>query len=413
MIQITDKHKCCGCSACANVCPQACIAMQEDKEGFLYPNVDSSYCIDCGLCETVCPFLLSLEPKKPLSTYAAINPSDEERLHSSSGGVFTMLMRETLKDGGAVFGAAFDKDWNVHHKAIECEEDIPLLQGSKYVQSFIGDSYKEVRQFLLDGRKVLFSGTTCQIAGLKRFLRLDYDNLLTVDVVCHGVPSPRIWRDYISFLRRPTGAVAGKNTVLSSLNDVPSIEDVSFRDKQNGWKKYGFVVRYSADQREAEKFGLSSVVAYEEFRESLDKNIYMQGFLKNLYLRPSCHQCKVRCGRCGSDLTLGDFWGIWNIMPEIDDDKGVSMVLVNTEKGESILKTIESKLYEASYADAVKYNPCIECSVVETKWRSIFWDGFNDQSIVESIEKVVNMMKPSLFCRINNKAKSVLGRLLK
>lgn len=412
MIQITDKHNCCGCSACVNACPKACITMLADEEGFLYPNVDSTSCIDCNLCEKVCPFIFASEPKNPISTYAAINPSDKERSQSSSGGIFTMLMRETLKKRGVVIGAAFDKEWNVRHKAIEKMEDIHLLQGSKYVQSYIGESYKEAKQFLISGRTVLFSGTTCQIAGLKQYLRKDYDNLITIDVVCHGVPSPRVWKDYISTLQRPKASSSENNAALSSQNDVSTIEGISFRDKLNGWRKYDFVVHYSSVQREKEKFDSLSANAPQDFRESLDKNIFIQGFLRNLYLRPSCYQCKVRSGRCGSDLTLGDFWGIWNIMPDIDDNKGVSMVLVNTKKGETLINIIEPKLYEASYKDAVKFNPCIEHSVAETKWRTMFWNNYKDQFVVESIERVINRMNPSLFKRSISKAKGVLKRLL-
>ena len=172
--------------------------MQADEEGFLYPKVDVSNCIDCGLCEKTCPFLASLETKQPLHTYAAVNPNEEDRYNSSSGGIFTMLVRETIDNGGVVYGAVFDWDWSVHHIAIEREEDIPLLQGSKYIQSVIGGSFKSAKEQLQSGRNVLFSGTACQIAGLKNYLRKDYDNLLTVDVVCHGVPSPMIWQDYIT-----------------------------------------------------------------------------------------------------------------------------------------------------------------------------------------------------------------------
>lgn len=198
MIQIADKHNCCGCSACANVCPKTCIAMSTDEEGFLYPVVDMSVCVGCGLCEKVCPFLTELRPKKPKNTYAAINPNEEERLRSSSGGIFTLLAQETLKAGGVVFGAAFDGDWSVKHIGIENIKELPKLQGSKYVQSKIGNSYKKAKQLLDKDIPVLFSGTTCQIAGLLKYLRKEYEKLLTVDVICHGVPSPRIWQDVVS-----------------------------------------------------------------------------------------------------------------------------------------------------------------------------------------------------------------------
>ena len=219
MIHIVDKHNCCGCSACLNVCPKACITMLADEEGFLYPKVDKTICIDCGLCEKVCPFMANLDAKRPIRSYAAINPNEQERYNSSSGGIFTMLMRETLNRGGVVFGAAFDKKWNVHHIAIESIEEMPLLQGSKYVQSYVGDCYRDAKDFLREGRDVLFSGTSCQIAGLRQYLRKDYENLTTVDVICHGVPSPRVWSAYLSSLPQSDRIRIGGNETLSTVNN--------------------------------------------------------------------------------------------------------------------------------------------------------------------------------------------------
>ena len=197
MFQLTDKQDCCGCHACASVCARHSITMQEDNEGFLYPVVDASTCIDCGLCEKVCPVINQDEPRKPLKVYAAKNRNEEIRRQSSSGGIFTPLAESVIREGGVAFGAKFDKDWNVVHAWTDTIEGIADFRGSKYVQSIIGDTYREAREFLKQGRKVLFSGTPCQIAGLRKFLRKEYENLLTVDVVCHGVPSPLVWREYL------------------------------------------------------------------------------------------------------------------------------------------------------------------------------------------------------------------------
>lgn len=384
MIRIIDKHNCCGCSACASACPKACISMQEDEEGFLYPLVDAATCIDCGICEKVCPFLATLEAKRPLHTYAAINPSDSERLHSSSGGIFTMLMRETLKNGGVVFGAAFNEEWNVRHIAIESEEDIPLLQGSKYVQSVIGDSFKSVKVQLQAGRKVLFSGTACQIAGLKRYLKKEYENLLTVDVVCHGVPSPAIWQNYLkSFIEK-------------------DIKAINFRDKKSGWVNYDFVIKF---------------IDGTEHREPHDKNVYMQGFLHDLYLRPSCHNCKLKGGRCGSDLTLGDYWHVESVLPSMNDNRGVSVVLVNSNKGEKVINLIISKKIETEIDQAARLNPCIINSTPESKWRNIFWDNYSsDKDFKVIIENISRRLQPKLanrlFAKIKFKAKALLSRIL-
>lgn len=400
MINIMDKHNCCGCGACMNVCPKACITMHADEEGFLYPSVDTSHCVDCGLCEKVCPFLAELEPQYPQSAYAAINPNEAERLQSSSGGIFTMLMRKTIEDRGIVYGAAFDDKWDVHHISIKRIEDMHKLQGSKYVQSSLDDTYKRVKKDLQTGRKVLFSGTTCQVAGLNQYLRKEYENLLAVDVICHGSPSPRVWQDYLTTIRRTEGASTGENKVLFSLNERPSIEDISFRNKQHGWRKYGFVVRYSADHREIEKLGLSSVNNNSETYEFFQDNIYMQGFLKNLYLRPSCHNCRVKSGRCGSDITLGDFWGIWDVKPEINDDKGISLVLVNSPKGKEVLDSIHATLYETDYVEALKYNPSLKHSPPETKFRQMFWSSYSSDTVKNDIQKVVKMMRPSFAKRL-------------
>lgn len=188
MIRIVDKRDCCGCSACVQRCPKHCITLQEDAEGFLYPYVDESSCIDCGLCEKVCPMLHSGEPRKPLVVYAARNRNEKVRLQSSSGGVFTALAETVVHEGGVVFGVCFDEKWEVVHTYADNCDELVKFRGSKYVQSKMGDCYQQVETFLKAGRKVLFSGTPCQIRGLKLFLRKEYENMLAVDVICHGVP---------------------------------------------------------------------------------------------------------------------------------------------------------------------------------------------------------------------------------
>lgn len=222
MIHIIDKSKCCGCNACVQRCPKQCIAMQVDEEGFLYPVVDQSVCIDCGLCEKVCPVINLNEPRQPLQVLAAKNRNEEQRLRSSSGGIFILLAEHIIKQGGVVFGARFDKNWEVEHAYAETLEELEPLMRSKYVQSRIGNTYKEAEQFLKQGRQVLFVGTPCLIAGLKKFLRKEYENLLAVDFICHGVPSPGVWRRYLEEIKSERSEDAGKNTVLSSsLKSMP------------------------------------------------------------------------------------------------------------------------------------------------------------------------------------------------
>lgn len=219
MIRIYNKHDCCGCNSCVQRCPKSSITMREDEEGFLYPDVDESTCIDCGLCETVCPVIHQSTVRKPIAVCAAKNKDEKIRLSSSSGGAFTALAESVIDEDGVVFGAKFDEDWSVVHDYMETREGLAAFRGSKYVQSRIGDSFKKAEQFLKAGRKVLFSGTPCQIAGLKRFLRKEYDNLLTVDFICHGVPSPGVWREYLK--EETARQCGGKNTVLLSPSPCP------------------------------------------------------------------------------------------------------------------------------------------------------------------------------------------------
>ena len=348
MITITDKHNCCGCSACVQACPKQCINFDEDEQGFRYPFVNKEFCIDCGLCEKVCPYLNQGEPKKPLEVYAAINFNEEIRKKSSSGGIFTILAETIIDEGGVAFGARFDKNWEVMHDYTETKEGLEVFRGSKYVQSRIGETYKQACKFLKVGRKVLFSGTSCQIAGLKNFLRKDFDNLLSVDVVCHGVLSPKIWREY-----------------LISTHNSSDLRAISMKDKSCGWRGYSYT------------FISSSGKNFE--RASVNK--FQLGFIQNLTLRQSCFSCPAKAGKSGSDITLADYWGIEHIAPEMDDNKGTSFVCCNTEKGLFFLHNMELKLIETDYDKSVPYNSCITTSTHEPAQRATFWQSFSKSGI--------------------------------
>lgn len=323
MIEIKDKSQCCGCNACVQRCPKQCIAMCEDEEGFLYPEVDEAICIDCGLCENVCPVINQADARIPLQVYAAKNTDEKIRMHSSSGGVFSILAEQTIKQGGVVFGARFDENWEVKHDYTETIDGVSVFRGSKYVQSKTGDTFKQAEQFLKQNRKVLFSGTPCQIVALKRYLKKEYENLLLVDFICHGVPSPGVWRKY---LKQVIALTCDKNTVSSHLKLLLSernalVEGISFRDKRLGWQKYSFSLTLSTTDESGNKNTVS-------LSESLNENLFMRGFLANLYLRPSCYACPANKGKSGSDITLGDYWGISSLMPDYDDDKGISAISV-------------------------------------------------------------------------------------
>lgn len=349
MIRITDKHKCCGCSACAQRCVKQSITMQEDEEGFLYPFVNTTTCIDCGLCEKVCPVLNQSYKRKPIECYAAKNPDEKVRSKSSSGGVFLPIATAIINEGGVVFGARYNDQWEVVHSYAESIDDLNVFHGSKYVQSVIGTTFIQVEQFLKKERKVLFSGTPCQIAGLKKFLCKEYDNLITVDVVCHGVPSPMVWRDYVFQL------------------PMEGVVDICMKDKSTGWREYSFSL--------VKKNGRKS------FSQRSCENKYLMAFSRNLTLRPSCFACPAKAGRSGSDITLADYWGIEKILPAMDDNKGTSFVCANTRKGDKLLRSLELQFANADYEVSIPYNSCIYQSTAEATNRFDFFVQYQQQGV--------------------------------
>ncbi|MBC5622068.1 Coenzyme F420 hydrogenase/dehydrogenase, beta subunit C-terminal domain [Butyricimonas hominis] len=382
MINIQDKKDCCGCGACVQRCPKRCITMQEDKEGFLYPEIDRTCCIDCGLCEKVCPVINQGGNRSPIEVYASKCQVDEIRINSSSGGIFSMLAEKIIENGGVVFGARFNDRWEVVHDYAETIEGIIPFRGSKYVQSVIGETYKQAEVFLKQGRFVLFSGTSCQISGLLHFLRKDYKNLITVDVICHGVPSPLVWCQYL------------KEIGFIVQDKKPVISGISFRNKRLGWRKYGFEIRY--DKEEA------------NFFEMHRNNIFMRGFLHNIYSRPSCYACPAKGGRSQSDITLGDYWGVELYHPEFYDDKGVSAVLINTEKGKRIYSQLKVDGVSTDYNKILLGNSCIEHSVKISKYRDDFFDVLN-KSEFSLIGIITKRTRPSLLRRIISYARRITG----
>lgn len=372
MIEILDKSKCCGCSACVQRCPKNCISFREDEEGFRYPIVNKEICIECGLCETVCPVLNSKEIRKPKHIYAAINPNETARLKSSSGGVFSMLAETIIEKGGVVFGVRFDEKWQAIHDYIETKEELKTFRGSKYVQSQILESYIQTQIFLEQGRLVLFSGTPCQIAGLKNFLHKEYNCLITVDVVCHGAPSPLIWREYLKF-------EIGYKTIT----------DINFRNKEKNWRSSKLSIRSQN---------------HKIVNEYVYKNKYMQWFLKNFSLRPSCFNCKARCGKSGSDIQLGDFWGINRCHPEFNSSLGVSLVLTYSDKGEQLFSSLSLYSIKATYEEALDSNINIEKDEDMPEGRNLFWDLFSQNGVKGLIERDKRMESINLIYLIKKTA---------
>lgn len=360
MITITDKHNCCGCSACASICPKHCITMQADNEGFLYPVVNKEDCIDCGLCEKVCQELRAFEERKPSEVYAAININDNIRSASSSGGIFGGIAEYIIISGGVVFGAKFNDKWEVVHSYTEEISGLSAFRGSKYVQSNLGCCYEEVENFLCQGRTVLFTGTPCQVAGLKKYLRKDYDSLYTVDIICHGVPSPFIWKNYIEEL--------SKNFKES----IESIEGINFRNKEHGWNRYCFSIKWSN----------------QELKERRRKNLYMRGFLANLFLRPSCFNCPAKSFKSGSDITIGDFWGIEVVDPQMFDDKGTTLLIVNTCKGDYLLQQLSIHLKREN-KDVLINNPVLWKSSPKNELSTLFWERYYKSHSLNEVSKLV------------------------
>lgn len=385
MIDITDKSECSGCSACYNVCPEHCIEMVRDKEGFLYPVVDESRCVSCNLCSKVCPIMNPPVRENGLpEAYAAWALDDEIRENSSSGGVFSVLAAKVLDNHGVVVGCALtDGCKTAQHIVIQSKEDLWKLRGSKYLQSQIGPVYRKVKDELSAGREVLFSGTPCQIAGLKSFLlNTRQENLFLVDIICHGVPSPMIWEKYVRELETEFGAPARR---------------ASFRYKRYGWKKFSLLLEFSNDR---------------EYLKALNRDWYLRGFLSNLYLRPSCYCCKFKGGGRLSDLTLADFWGVENIFPEFNDDKGVSLLLVSSDKGRKLLEKAKNEVYTRSCGlnTALQYNGACRKSADMPRRRAGFWKHLWKNDFNKTMKK---FCKVSFFSRLKAKAKALAKKILK
>ena len=414
MIRISDSSRCCGCSACVQRCPKQCISLREDAEGFLYPEVDTSHCVNCGLCEQVCPELHADAERQPLQTFAAINPDAGVRLASSSGGVFTALAEQVIDAGGVVFGAAFDAHWEVRHRYAETREELAAFRGSKYVQSVIGDTFLQAERFLKSGRQVLFSGTPCQIAGLRRFLRRDYDHLLCVDFVCHGVPSPGVFRAYLAEEMTKIARKRKKKYrfAFSTIPSIPKadalaarlgcrIDDIRFRDKTNGWKKYRFALSLSKASAAGEKIPFCALTDDEGSTSScFTENAFMQAFLRDLILRPSCYACPAKCFRSGSDLTLGDYWGVEHEAPHLDDDGGTSLVFANSGRGQQFLSSLPFLLHPQPLGRVHAHNPSITVSVSRPVNRKFFFMMLRRSGFFRALGVTTN---PSLPFRLLRK----------
>lgn len=376
--------KCSGCTACFAICPKDAITMQADSEGFKYPVIDKNKCIDCGLCCKVCPLENMYGNFGEDKTSFACSAKDENfAKQSSSGGAFAILANMYIKEQAVIYGAAFDDNWNVCHIRVDKKDELKRLYTSKYVQSDMGNTFRQVKSDLDNSKKVLFAGTPCQVAGLKSYLQKDYLNLLTVDFICHGVPSPLVWQQYVAELEK-------------KLNS--KITEISFRDKKDGWKNYYFKLITENGNIFYEKHG---------------DNVYMRGFLKDLYLRPSCYDCKFKTLQRASDITLADFWGIEKIISDMNVDKGVSLCWASSEKGNRVLADVleQTDYYEVKLKEAVRHNSSAVKSVNMHKNRDKFFEKFNNAEvdIISLIEKYSDnrSLRKRLSYKLRTKIKSL------
>lgn len=366
-------NSCYGCWACANICPEYAVSMVENAEGFLYPKVDQDKCTECGNCMRACPALHDTHPLDRSvnpATWAAWSHDLEERKNSSSGGVFSVLAKHTLLRGGVVFGAGFGKDWELQHLAVDKIEDLHLLQGSKYLQSKIGDAYKKAKAFLGEKQPVMFTGTPCQIAGLYGYLgRTEYPELVTCEIICHGVPSPKLFRKY-------------KNEIQRTLDG--HVEKINFRDKRLGWQNYSLIFESSSKQ-----------IHHKCHR----KDDFMRLFLSNICLRKCCSTCEYSPSPRVADITLGDYWNIADAHPELlDNSLGVSVVICNSANGNYWLEKIKSELFltPSTFSKAVAGNKNLATPSVEHGKRSEFFSVIDKQSVASLRVKFCKKKSPVL-----------------
>ena len=385
MLNLASQNSCVGCTACVNACPKHCIEIKKDADGFGYPKVIClSECINCGACEKACPVLRDTTyiERLPLA-YAAISTDEAIRFESSSGGVFSELAKWIIAHNGVVYGAVYDEQFRVHHSCVTLEEDIAMLRGAKYAESDLEKSFSDILVRLKKGQLVLFSGTPCQVAGLKSFIRKDYDNLFCIDFVCHGVPSPMAWKSYIDYRAKE-----------DANGELPC--KINLRSKNTGWSQYQY----------------SNVFEYGNGKihsTTSSQSLFMRLFVGDYISRPSCTDCKFKGYNRVSDITLGDFWGIWDIDPEMDDNKGTSVILVHSEKGQALWRDINSKIKckEVLLEQASQQNPSMLKSSVANIKRELALDMIRNGKIA-ACEEIFATPKVSLINRIKGKVKRIL-----
>ena len=375
MEEIVEKKLCTGCTACMNICPKGAISFKEGKDGFKYPVIDQDKCIDCGLCKKACPVLNTKENNSLNKCYVGYNKDSNERLNASSGSIFSLIANYVLDNNGIVVGAAFDENNHLNHIAIESKELLGPLRKSKYLQSDLNNIFTYVKE-QIKTRKVLFVGTPCQVAGIKSFIK-NSDNLITIDLFCHGVPSPKLFKKYIEELENRN-------------ND--KLVNYDFRDNSTGWDSYSN----------------KAIFKNKEIKEQSKDNSYMKLFLSDIALRESCYNCNFKLGNKYSDITLGDFWGIKNHYSEMYNKEGVSAIIINTELGKEVFNDIKDSLEykECELDKIVSGNPSLIVSSKRPRKRMEVFNDIDNTSFTKLYKKYYK--NNNILKRLKNKLRKII-----
>lgn len=374
MIKLSNKSDCCGCTACISACQHNAVTMKKDEEGFLYPHFNQTKCINCGLCKKVCPIIQYKSTPKAGNPgiYATINRNPQQYMQSSSGGIFILLCEYILSKNGIVCGAIYDKEFNVKHSFAKTLEECRAFQGSKYVQSDIRGIYPQIKSLLKSGTFVLFSGTPCQVAGLKLYLHKDYENLYTADLICHGVPSPRIFQDYLKFIK-------GKK-------DIAAINMKSKSDHK------GTAIRIDFTNG-------------KYIRQTLKTDLWNKLYFGHLIIRPSCHDCPFTHFNRIGDITIGDAWGIHKYYPNFHPNQMVSLTLINSPKGQLLFNNIQNNLDFICINKEESRQPQLEYPTKVSPKRDSFWKDYSQKGWTYIAIKYLNY---TIFSRLKEKAKQYI-----
>ena len=379
MVDILEKGRCTGCAACFSTCTHEAISMCFDDEGFEYPVINKNLCVDCGLCQNVCPVIQYDKRKVQRDVnndvqigYAARNKNYVQRLISSSGSIFPPIAEWILENKGVVVGAAYDDQFNVEHRIIDSIEGLIDIQGSKYLQCMADNTtFKKIKDELKTGRLVLYSGMACQVEGLKSFLRKEYENLYTIDLICMGIPSPIVWQKY-----------------LKAYFDGEKIQYINFKEKSIGWNSFCYYVK--TDKREFKELGM--------------ENLYLQSMFRSWNMRPSCFSCPFKKEKRFSDFTLADCWGANKLVPSIDDNKGLSSVIVHSAKGQRLWQLLSDKIesIEISINDIAAGNSNLIQNKPQAGDRKFFYDML-ERNPRKAFERLCKVKHPGFLRRVVGK----------